>query len=174
MKIVKSKKLKLKIIYPDTFFKDLRGTYLESFNKKKYEKILKVNFVEDDICVSKKNVARGIHGDNKTWKLISCPYGKCISIIFNCKKNSKNFGKWEKFILDSNKYFQVLIPPGYGNSFVVLSEIAVYHYKQTRYYSGRYNQFTYNLSDPFFKLKLNNFEKFIISNRDQTAPYIKS
>ena len=49
MKILKSKKLKLKIIYPLTNFKDSRGLYLETFNKKKYKKILNKNFVEDDI-----------------------------------------------------------------------------------------------------------------------------
>jgi len=173
MKIVKSKKLNLKIIYPDLIFKDNRGIYLESFNKKHYKKILKKEFVEDDICISKKNVARGIHGDNKTWKLISCPYGKCISIIFNCDKNSKNFGKWEKFILSSKKYFQILVPPKHGNSFIVLSDVAVYHYKQTRYYRGSRSQFTYNIKDPFFKLKIKNVKKLVISKRDQNASFVE-
>lgn len=172
MKIIKSKKLNLRIIYPTSYFKDHRGTYLESFNKKNYKKILNKEFVEDDICVSKKNVARGIHGDNKTWKLISCPYGKCLSIIFNCDKSSEHFGKWEKFILDSKNYFQILIPPKYGNSFIVLSDIAVYHYKQTRYYKGGNNQFTYNIKDPFFKVKIKNVKKLIISKRDQNASFI--
>ena len=33
---------------------------------------LDINFIQDDISISKKNVLRGIHGDKKTWKLISC------------------------------------------------------------------------------------------------------
>jgi dTDP-4-dehydrorhamnose 3,5-epimerase len=172
MIIKKSPKLKLKIIFPNTNFKDFRGIYLETFNKKIYKKLLNIDFVEDDFSINKKKVFKGIHGDSHTWKLISCIYGKCEAIVVNCITNSINFGKWEKFILDSNKYFQVLIPPGYGNSFIVLSKIAVYHYKQTRYYSGVNKQFTYNLNDPFFKLNIKNTHKLIISNRDKKAPYV--
>ncbi len=174
MKILKSKKLKLKIIYPLTNFKDSRGLYLETFNKKKYKKILNKNFVEDDICISKKNVFRGIHGDNKTWKLVSCISGKCISIIVNCDKKSKNYGKSEKFILSSNNYFQILIPPKFGNSFYVLSKIAIFHYKQTNYYRGQKRQFTYNINDPFLKINLFKNKNIIISKRDKTAKFINA
>ena len=83
----------------------------------------------------KKMFFKGIHGDKKTWKLISCIHGKCAAFIVDCRKNSKNFGKWEKFILSGDNYFQILIPPNYGNSFLVLSDVAVYHYKQSEYYS---------------------------------------
>jgi len=172
MKILKSKKLNLKIIYPLTGFKDYRGSYLETFNKKEYKKILNKNFVEDDVCISKKNVFRGIHGDQKTWKLVSCIHGKCLSIIINCDKKSKNFGKSEKFILDSSNYFQILIPPKFGNSFYVLSKIAVYHYKQTNYYQGKNKQFTYNINDPFFKINFFKRKKIITSNRDKNANFI--
>jgi len=79
---------------------------------------------------------------------------------------------WEKFILSANPYFQVLIPPSYGNSFLVLSDYAVYHYKQTRYYSGKDKQFTINYKDPFFKIKLSS-KKIIISKRDKDATFIK-
>jgi dTDP-4-dehydrorhamnose 3,5-epimerase len=171
MKIIRSRKLNLIIIYP-SIFSDHRGIYLESFNVGKYKKILKKNFLEEDICFSKKNVFRGIHGDNKTWKLISCSYGKCMSIIFNCDKDSKNFGKWEKFILDSKNYFQILVPPKYGNSFIVLSKTAVYQYKQTMYYSGNANQFTYNIKDPFFKVRIKNIKKLIFSERDKNANFV--
>jgi dTDP-4-dehydrorhamnose 3,5-epimerase len=172
MKIFKSKKLNLKIIYPNTNFKDKRGRYIETFNKKEYKKILNRQFVEDDICVSKRNVFRGIHGDNNTWKLISCVYGKCLSIIINCDRKSKNFGKSEKFILDADKYFQILVPPKFGNSFFVLTKFAAYHYKQTRYYGGKNKQFTFNINDPYFKINYLKNKKLIISNRDKNAKFI--
>ena len=45
-------------------FKDKRGSYVEIYNKEFYEKNkLKINFIQDDISVSKINVLRGIHGD---------------------------------------------------------------------------------------------------------------
>ena len=43
MQIKTSKKLGLKIIYPSTNFKDLRGRYIETFTKNEYRKALKKN-----------------------------------------------------------------------------------------------------------------------------------
>jgi dTDP-4-dehydrorhamnose 3,5-epimerase len=75
-------------------------------------------------------------------------------------------------IRSSLNYFQILIPPNYGNSFLVLSDFAVYHYKQTEYYSGANKQFTYNYKDPAFKIKLS-FNSPIISERDNKANFLK-
>lgn len=175
MKIVTSKKLKVKIIYPKTNFKDLRGRYIETFNNKEYKKILNKIFVEDDTVISKKNTLRGIHGDYKTWKLVSCLYGICLSVIVDCNIKSKTFGKWESFVLDADSYRQILVPPGFGNSYYVLSTNAVYHYKQTNYYLGKKKQFTYNFFDPFFNIKDRRINKknIVISKRDQEAKFIK-
>jgi len=172
MLIKKSSVLNLSMIFPKTNFKDNRGRYLQSFSLKDYKKILYQSFVEDDFSLNKKNVFRGIHGDHKTWKLVSCVYGKCEAVIVNYDKKSNKFGKWEKFILSSNSYFQILIPPSYGNSFLVLSDYAVYHYKQTKYYSGKDKQFTINYKDPYFKIKLSK-KKIITSERDKNADFIK-
>lgn len=172
MIIKKSPKLRLLKIFPKTNFKDFRGLYLEAFNKKDYKKILKADFVEDDFTINKQNVFRGFHGDHKTWKLVSCVYGKCEAIIVNWNKKSKYFGLWERFILSPDDYFQILIPPSHGNSFLVLSKIAVYHYKQTQYYQGKTRQFTLNYKDPFFKIKLS-IKNPILSQRDLNAMFVK-
>ena len=172
MIIKKSKKLGLNLIYSDSNFIDDRGQYIESFNKKKYKSYFNLDFVEDDFSINSGRVFKGIHGDNVTWKLVSCVYGKCEAIIVNCDKKSKKFGKWEKFICTPENYFQILIPPSYGNSFLVLSQVAVYHYKQTQYYKGASKQFTYNYKDPAFKIKLS-CKKPIISARDSNAQFIK-
>lgn len=171
MRIKKSKKLGLKIMCPDVIYEDHRGQYIESFSKKKYRSLLNLEFVEDDFSVNKRNVFKGIHGDKKTWKLVSCIYGKCEAFIINCDSKSKKFGMWEKFILSPKNYFQILVPPGYGNSFLVLSNIAVYHYKQTQYYQGPDKQFTYNFKDPFFNLKLS-CSTPIVSKRDRSAKFV--
>ena len=42
--------------------------------------------IQDDISISKHNVLRGIHGDNKTWKLISCLYGIFYLLVVNNDK----------------------------------------------------------------------------------------
>ena len=134
-------------------FKDLRGTFVETYNKKFFNKKIKnLKFLQDDISVSKKNVLRGIHGDNKTWKLISCLYGKIYFVVLNNDIKSKQYGKWESFIISDNNYKQILVPPKFGNGYLVLSNKAIFSYKQSTYYK-RSSQFTISWKDSRFKIK---------------------
>ena len=90
LKIKKTNLDKVIIITPPTIFEDFRGKYIETYNKKIYTNSgIKLNFVQDDVSISKKNVLRGIHGDNKTWKLISCLHGKFLLVVVNNDKKSK-------------------------------------------------------------------------------------
>ena len=77
-------------ITPPTIFRDFRGEYIEIYNKDFFkEKNINVEFIQDDISVSKKNVLRGIHGNNDTWKLISCLYGSFYLVVVNYDPDSK-------------------------------------------------------------------------------------
>ena len=42
-------------------------------------------FIHDKFSLSK-NVLRGFHGDKKTWKLISCVYGKFYLLLLTITK----------------------------------------------------------------------------------------
>ncbi|MHB8130903.1 MAG: dTDP-4-dehydrorhamnose 3,5-epimerase family protein [Mobilitalea sp.] len=171
--MIKISKTKLKgvlLIQPD-IFKDHRGEYVEIYN----EKLLKKNgvcvkFVEDDMSVAKKNVLRGIHGDKLTWKLISCLSGECFFVVVNCDCDSKDFGKWESFILSDKSRKQVLIPPKYGNGHFVLSEKVVFHYKQSAHYNPK-RQFSYKWDDPKFNIKWP-AKNPILSKRDELGYYV--
>jgi dTDP-4-dehydrorhamnose 3,5-epimerase len=136
------------LINPPTIFEDLRGTYVEIYNERLYtEAGIKVKFVQDDISVSSKHVLRGIHGDQETWKLISCLYGKFYLVVVNWDENSPQFGQWESFVLSDQNRLQVLVPAKFGNGHLVLSELAIFHYKQSSYYH-RAGQFTLLWNDP--------------------------
>ena len=75
-------------------FEDFRGSYLMTYNEKEYMEAIiqngvdELSFVEDDISVSRKNVLRGIHGDQKTWKLISYLEGEFYFVVVNNNKKS--------------------------------------------------------------------------------------
>ena len=139
------------LIRPDVF-EDHRGQYIETYNEKFYhEHSVKVKFVQDDISVSSKHVLRGIHGDSETWKLISCLHGKFYLVVVNCDQESENFGKWQSFTLSEYNRHQVLVPPKYGNGHLILSEEAIFHYKQSTYYNPK-GQFTYKWNDPDFNI----------------------
>jgi len=139
------------IVLPETF-EDHRGEYIETYNEKLYfEHGINIKFIQDDISISDKHVLRGIHGDDNTWKLVSCLMGKFYLVIVNCDKNSKFFGKWQSFVLSEANKQQILVPPKYGNAHLVLSSKAMFHYKQSTYYNQE-TQFTYLWNDPHFNI----------------------
>ncbi len=136
------------MIRPPTVFKDDRGFYIETFNRKLYEEAgIQASFVEDDISISKKNVLRGIHGNNQTAKLVSCLFGRFFLVVVNWNPKSPQFAQWETFELSDENRIQLFIPPGFGNGHVVLSDIAIFHYKQSNYYDPE-SQFTVLWNDP--------------------------
>ena len=153
------------LIKPD-IFKDHRGEFVETYNEKLYhEKGIDIKFVQDDISVSTKNVLRGIHGDSETWKLLSCDYGNLYFVVVNCDTESENFGKWQHFELSDITRYQVLVPPKYGNGYLVLSDKGVFHYKQSSYYN-RAKQFSYKWNDPRLSIRWPVMNP-ILSQRDQ-------
>jgi len=152
-------------------FRDHRGYYWSSWKK---NLIKKIQFRHDKFSLSKKNVLRGLHGDNKTWKLVSCPYGKFLLVIVNCQKESSNYLKWKSWILSHQNGLQILIPPNFANGHLCLTEHCLFHYKLS--YKGRYldakQQFSLRWNDP--KLKINwGIKKPILSQRDKKAKLLK-
>ena len=148
LKITKCSLDDVLIIDPPTNFEDFRGEYIEIYNREIYSYAgIDQDFIQDDISVSGRHVLRGIHGDSKTWKLVSCLHGKFYLVVLNWNKDSKQFRQWEAFTLSEKNRKQILIPPGFGNGHVVLSDSAIFHYKQTSLYD-RGSQFTIMWDDP--------------------------
>lgn len=137
-------------ISPPTRFEDFRGTYTETYNRELYRKAgIEVDFVQDDISTSRKNVLRGLHGDQKTWKLVSCLSGTFYLIVVNNDPDSSEYKRWASFTLSDINQRQILIPPKFGNGHLVMSETAIFHYKQSTSYD-RTSQFTIKWDDPAY------------------------
>jgi dTDP-4-dehydrorhamnose 3,5-epimerase len=138
----------VRLITPPTVFEDFRGSYIELYNEELYRKAgIDVTFVQEDISVSTRHVLRGIHGDAETWKLVSCLHGKFYLVVVNWDERSPQHRQWESFVLSDQNRLQVLIPPRFGNGHLVLSDTAIFHYKQSTYYD-RAGQFTVLWNDP--------------------------
>ena len=119
------------------FFEDHRGKYLEYYNMKIFqEQNINISFVRDCISTSEKNVLRGIHYDNRTWKLIQCMLGRMYFVVVDMRKESSGYLKWQSFVLTDENRFQILVPPGFGNAHLVLSEKVYFHYKMSEYYDS--------------------------------------
>ena len=137
-------------ITPPTNFEDFRGSYVELYNERIYrESGITQHFIQDDISTSRKNVLRGIHGDQATTKLVTCLYGSFYLVVVDNDPSSAQFRKWQAFTLSAQNRVQILIPPKFGNGHLVLTESAIFHYKQTTEYD-RSGQFTILWNDPEF------------------------
>jgi len=160
----------IEILEP-THFSDDRGDLWTLWNKNFFTP--KLEFVHDKIATSKKNVLRGLHGDNKSWKLISCLYGEIFLSVVNYDKNSSDYLKTDNFILNDVNKKIILVPPNFLNGHLVLSENCVFFYKWA--YEGEYpdvnDQFSIRWNDPILKINWPISEP-ILSERDKNAPFI--
>jgi|TARA_R110000744_G_scaffold257616_3_gene373050 dTDP-4-dehydrorhamnose 3,5-epimerase len=106
-------------------------------------------FNHDKVSTSRKNVLRGIHGDKKSYKLITCLYGEIYFVTVDNRKESPTYLQWDWEILSDKNRTQVLLSPGIGNGFYVMSEESAFHYKW--FYGGQYpdveDQFTIKWND---------------------------
>ncbi len=135
------------LVTPPTIHEDYRGEYIETYNEKLYQEAgINVKFVQDDISVSHRGVLRGLHGDSETWKLVSCLYGRFWLVVVNWDAASPQFRQWEAFTLSDKNHLQVLVPPKFANGHLVMSNVAIFSYKQSQYYS-REKQFTIRWDD---------------------------
>ena len=157
-------------VYKNSSFKDHRGYYWTSWKKGINTKI---QFKHDKFSLSKKNVLRGLHGDSKTWKLISCPYGKFFMAIVDLNKKSKTYLKWKSWILSQENGLQLLVPPNFANGHYCLSDYCLFHYKLS--YKGSYfdqsKQFSIRWNDPKINIKWPT-RKPILSKRDKISKFI--
>ena len=133
-------------------FKDFRGLLWTSWQKDNFKKI---KFNHDKFSLSKRKTLRGFHCDFKSWKMVTSVYGKFLFIVIDMRKNSKNYLKHKRWILDHKKPKSILIPPYYANAHLCLTKFCILHYKWS--YKGKYidakKQNSYRWNDPKLKIK---------------------
>lgn len=171
--IEKSKILPEILIITPNKFSDLRGDIWSIFAQKDMGQLLPggLSWVLDKFTFSHYNVLRGIHGDHKSYKLVTCAFGEILAVVVDCRKDSPNYLKHDKFIINADSPKMLFIPPMFGNSQYVRSKNgALYFYKWA--YEGDYMdadaQFTYAWDDPKIGADWGLLEKEpILSERDK-------
>ena len=148
---------------------DARGDIWTSFLKDEVDGLLPDDlfFKHDKFSTSKRNVLRGIHGDTKSWKLVTCVHGEIQQVVVDMRKDSPTYKQWQDFIINKDNQQLILIPPNMGNAYYVSSEEAVYHYKLA--YNGDYidadEQFSVKWNDEKINIKWIS-DTPILSHRD--------
>ena len=129
------------LILEPLVFRDSRGSFYESYNKKDFKVStgLDVEFVQDNHSSSVNRVLRGIHYQiiNPQGKLVRVIKGLVFDIAVDLRRSSKTFGKWTGVEISEQNQKQLWIPEGFGHAFLVLSEQAEFLYKTTDYWSPK-------------------------------------
>lgn len=156
-------------LFEPKIFKDDRGLFYESFNADKYAEILgDINFYQDNISVSKKNVLRGLHFQSPPHaqgKLVTVLKGSVLDVAVDLRKDSYTYGKHIIVELSEQNRNQLWIPPGFAHGFLSLEEDTVFSYKCTNYYApGHENTILWN--DPTLNIDWK-VKNVIISTKDK-------
>lgn len=127
-------------IIHDTIFKDNRGYFFESFNKKKFEELTgqEIDFVQDNQSHSTRGTLRGLHfqkGSSAQAKLVRVLFGKVLDLAVDIRSGSETFGQYVAVELSESSGTQFFVPRGFAHGFVVLSEQATFFYKCDNYYN---------------------------------------
>lgn len=148
------------ILKADTFY-DFRGENFEGYSDERYEKIFSDSqkwkeqnpkFIIDSYSKSFKNILRGFHGDNLTWKLIQCLKGSIYFVVIDTRPESETFGIHQTFNLNEHNKIQVLVPNGCVNAHLCVSAECLFHYKLTNKYVPQSEQIHVKWNDPKYNI----------------------
>jgi len=127
------------VVLEPRIFKDARGFFYESFNRKGLEAAFgrPLDFVQDNISLSVKGVLRGLHYQlpHPQAKLVRVIRGEVFDVAVDLRQSSPTFGRWVGELLSARDQRQLWIPEGFAHGFLVLSDEAELLYKTTGYWS---------------------------------------
>ena len=95
-KVEESKILPDVEIFTPDIWTDYRGTMWTHWEKSMDTPEQKIS----KFTHSRKNVLRGLHGDNETWKHITCVYGAFYLVVVDYREDSPRYLQWDSFTLD--------------------------------------------------------------------------
>ena len=175
MKIINTN-LKDCFIIENTVYKDVRGLFIETYQKKIFDEKLgfSVNFVQDNFSRSTKGVLRGLHFQKKfsQGKLVKVIKGKAFDVAVDIRKNSKTFGSHFSLELSDENHLQLWIPEGFAHGFLALSDEVYFEYKCTNYYN-KADEGIIHWKDPDLNIPWPSGLDIIVSSKDQKGESFK-
>lgn len=85
------------VVIEPRIFKDERGYFFESFSQREFnEKVMPVNFVQDNESMSSYGVMRGLHFQQMPYtqsKLVRCVKGAVLDVAVDIRKGSPTYGQ---------------------------------------------------------------------------------
>jgi len=161
------------VIIEPRVFDDDRGFFQEVFNEERYrvEAGISEKFVQDNHSRSSFGVLRGLHFqvEKPQGKLVQVSRGEVFDVAVDINLESNTYMSWFGSVLNDTNHKQLYIPPGYAHGFLVLSDIADFHYKCTDYYAPE-DQSGILWNDPDITIDWPAEKAPIVSERDEKLP----
>jgi len=117
-------------IYTPSIYREYRGEIFTTFHSSQHPVVTKIgegNEIHGRFSRSYQGVLRGLHWDNKTWKLVQAVVGDIYLVVLDVRLKSPTYGEWESFIISERNRQQVLVPPGFANGHYALTD-CMFHY----------------------------------------------
>ena len=144
-------------VYSPAVYREYRGEIFTTYHSETHpvkELLSNDVVVHNRFSKSYAGVLRGLHYDDKTWKLVQALAGDIYLVVLDVRENSFTYGKWESYIISEKTRDQVLVPPGFANGHYALTD-CVFHYNL--FYSGAYvdenKQGVIKWNDPKFNIE---------------------
>ena len=116
---------------------DSRGYFMETYSQRDMEEAgINIVFVQDNQSCSTKGVLRGLHFQKQypQTKLVRVIKGRVFDVAVDLRAESETYGKWYGVELTEENKKQFLIPKGFAQGFLVLSDVAEFCYKCDDFY----------------------------------------
>ncbi len=156
------------VLFSPPVYRDPRGFFREVWRADRYTAAgIREAFVQDNVSYSQRGVLRGLHFQEPEGqgKLVSALMGAVCDVVVDVRLGSPTFGRSECFELSEQNGRQLYVPPGFAHGFVVLSEVALFAYKCTAYYSPAHERVVM-WNDPELRIDWPADLEFTVSPRD--------
>jgi dTDP-4-dehydrorhamnose 3,5-epimerase len=118
-------------------YEDERGCFYESYTKTIIPKNIEFNIIQENTCISNKNVLRGFHyqiGENSQAKLLQVLNGEIHDVVIDIREGN-TYGKIWKFTLSGKRKELLFIPHGFAHGYCSLEDNTIINYKTDRVYN---------------------------------------
>jgi dTDP-4-dehydrorhamnose 3,5-epimerase len=149
---------------------DERGFFSEEFRNSECPGI-GVDFVQDSLSYSKRDVLRGMHLQIGQWQLVTLVKGELVDVLIDLVESSPTYLQSISLNLSESEQNQLLLGPGIAHGYGVLSQEAIIHYKSSVYY-GETLQFGLNWMSKELHTHWNK-QEWVVSERDLNFPVLK-
>ena len=163
----------VRILEPKVFG-DARGYFFESWNQTVFEAAGITNgWMQDNESKSRFGVLRGLHYQAAPYtqaKIVRAVLGSVLDVVVDIRKGSPTYGKHISVELSSENKHMLYIPRGFAHGFVVLSEEAIFVYKNDNIYMPSSERgIMFNDPDLGIDWRIAP-EKIILSEKDKKHP----